>query len=100
MIWAVRSSGLMLVMEPLNARPIGDRAVATTTASGMSSASLGGGHLLLISSLRRRWLAARVARGSDNVGDTARRTRRGRPPEPMAPGPFEGSRRACTYTTP
>ena len=45
MIWAVRSSGLMLVMEPLNARPIGDRAVATTTASGMS-ASLGRGHLI------------------------------------------------------
>ena len=35
-IWAVRSSGRMLVMDPLNARPIGERAVATITASDMA----------------------------------------------------------------
>src|ERR1035437_2118797 len=35
-ICAVRSSGRMLVSEPLPARPIGDRAVATITASGMT----------------------------------------------------------------
>src|ERR1700747_1005908 len=38
-IWAARSSGRMPVREPLNARPIGDRAVATITASGMAPAS-------------------------------------------------------------
>ena len=38
-IWAARSSGRMPVSEPLNARPIGDRAVATITASGMVPAS-------------------------------------------------------------
>ena len=35
-ICAVRSSGRMPVMDPLNARPIGERAVATMTASGMA----------------------------------------------------------------
>ena len=35
-ICAVRSSGRMLVSDPLNARPIGERAVATMTASGMA----------------------------------------------------------------
>src|SRR5262249_42527199 len=35
-ICTVRSSGRMLVMLPLKARPIGERAVATMTASGMS----------------------------------------------------------------
>jgi hypothetical protein len=35
-IWAVKSLGRMLVREPLKARPIGERAVATTTASGMA----------------------------------------------------------------
>ena len=34
-IWAVRSSGRIETSEPLPARPIGDRAVATMTASGM-----------------------------------------------------------------
>src|SRR5690349_10767383 len=34
-ICAARSSGRMLVSEPLPARPMGDRAVATITASGM-----------------------------------------------------------------
>ena len=34
--WQVRSSGRMEVSEPLKARPIGDRAVATMTASGMA----------------------------------------------------------------
>src|SRR5579872_6329942 len=38
-ICAARSSGRMPVREPLNARPIGDRAVATITASGMAPAS-------------------------------------------------------------
>src|ERR1700685_610384 len=38
-ICAARSSGRMPVSEPLNARPIGDRAVATITASGMAPAS-------------------------------------------------------------
>src|SRR5215472_8253686 len=32
-IWQVRSSGRTVVREPLNARPIGERAVATMTAS-------------------------------------------------------------------
>ena len=32
-ICAVRSSGLMVMRDPLNARPIGERAVATMTAS-------------------------------------------------------------------
>src|SRR5262249_59775730 len=32
-IWQVRSSGRMVVRDPLNARPIGERAVATMTAS-------------------------------------------------------------------
>jgi hypothetical protein len=36
-IWLVRSSGRMVVSDPLKARPIGDRAVATMTASGMMS---------------------------------------------------------------
>ena len=35
-ICAVRSSARMLVSVPLNARPIGERAVATMTASGMA----------------------------------------------------------------
>jgi len=34
-IWAARLSGRMAVSEPLPARPMGDRAVATITASGM-----------------------------------------------------------------
>ena len=34
-IWASRSSGLIVVIEPLNARPMGERAVATMTASGI-----------------------------------------------------------------
>src|SRR3954451_14659537 len=34
-IWAVRSSGRMSLREPLYARPIGERAVATITASAM-----------------------------------------------------------------
>ncbi len=34
-IWTVRSSGRMLTSEPLKARPIGERAMATTTASAM-----------------------------------------------------------------
>ena len=34
-ICTARSSGRMLVSEPLPARPMGDRAVATITASGM-----------------------------------------------------------------
>src|SRR6202012_6041555 len=84
-IWAVRSSGLIVVMEPLNARPIGDRAVATTTASGMAFASLvrdllwQKGHLLLMGSLCRRWLATRVAHGSDNV-EGSQEDQEGRPP--------------------
>ena len=36
-IWLARSSGRMVVSDPLNARPIGDRAVATMTASGMTN---------------------------------------------------------------
>src|ERR1700691_2637717 len=39
-ICAVRSSGRMDASEPLPARPIGERAVATITASGMTPASL------------------------------------------------------------
>src|SRR6201996_8346927 len=84
-ICAVRSSGLIVVMEPLNARPIGDRAVATTTASGMTLASLvrgllfQKGHLLLMSSLCRRWLPTRGAHGSDNVGGS-QEYQEGRPP--------------------
>src|SRR5262245_38601223 len=35
-IWAARSSGRTAVMDPLAARPIGERAVATMTASGMT----------------------------------------------------------------
>src|SRR5689334_17717234 len=35
-ICTVRSSGRMLIMLPLKARPIGERAVATMTASGMA----------------------------------------------------------------
>ena len=34
-IWQVRSSGRTVVRDPLNARPIGERAVATMTASVM-----------------------------------------------------------------
>src|ERR1700761_6009230 len=34
-IWTSRSSGLMEINDPLNARPMGERAVATMTASGM-----------------------------------------------------------------
>src|ERR1700761_417797 len=34
-IWVSRSSGLMEVSDPLNARPMGERAVATMTASGI-----------------------------------------------------------------
>ncbi len=40
-ICTVRSSGRMLTSEPLWARPIGERAVETMTASGM------GGHILV-----------------------------------------------------
>jgi hypothetical protein len=36
---AVRSSGRRSFSEPLNARPMGDRAVETITASGMSDGS-------------------------------------------------------------
>src|SRR6202167_686773 len=43
-ICAARSSGGIAVREPLNARPIGDRAVATITASGMAPASSRTGH--------------------------------------------------------
>ena len=39
-IWASRSSGLIELSDPLNARPMGERAVATMTASGMTCASL------------------------------------------------------------
>ena len=35
-ICTVRSSGRMVVREPLNARPMGERAVATMTASGIA----------------------------------------------------------------
>ena len=34
--WQVRSSGRMETSDPLNARPMGERAVATMTASGMA----------------------------------------------------------------
>src|ERR1700749_2485406 len=34
-IWASRSSGLIEVSDPLPARPMGERAVATMTASGI-----------------------------------------------------------------
>ena len=36
-IWAVRSSGRMSFSDPLLARPMGERAVETMTASGMGS---------------------------------------------------------------
>src|ERR1700752_3748666 len=39
-IWASRSSGLIELSDPLNARPMGERAVATITASGMTVPSL------------------------------------------------------------
>ena len=35
-IWAARSSGRMVASDPLTARPIGERAVETMTASGMT----------------------------------------------------------------
>src|SRR5216683_305459 len=40
-IWATRSSGRMVVRLPLNARPMGERAVATMTASGMADSRTG-----------------------------------------------------------
>src|SRR3954447_16483333 len=40
MMVAVRSSGRRSTSDPLNARPMGERAVATMTASGMSGSSL------------------------------------------------------------
>src|SRR5437016_45657 len=41
MIVATRSSGRRSTSEPLNARPIGERAVATMTASGMTTPQSG-----------------------------------------------------------
>src|SRR4051812_49753341 len=37
---AVRSSGRRSLSDPLNARPMGERAVATMTASGMGSSTM------------------------------------------------------------
>ncbi len=39
-IWAARSSGRIEASEPLKARPIGERAVETMTASGMTVSRL------------------------------------------------------------
>src|SRR5918995_5921875 len=39
-IWTVRSSGRMSLSEPLKARPIGERAVETMTASAISEPQL------------------------------------------------------------
>src|SRR5437764_11418486 len=40
MMVAVRSSGRKSTSDPLNARPIGERAVETMTASGMTGSSI------------------------------------------------------------
>src|SRR5918995_3527610 len=45
-IWTVRSSGRMSLSEPLNARPIGERAVETITASAISEPQLSADELL------------------------------------------------------